>query len=243
MKRFVVLLALVMILGIPAITAHAVPSLGVATNVAYVGSTGQTGLEPYQDYFVNTFIPGTDAQHGFVVGASGSNLTVFTNWVGPNIYLLWSSSIEAANDPTITGFATQHFGTIGQIDGYTPADYYGVLLGPVDADWGALPTDIFTPDGNRGAADGGGTDAANFYALSVQLNYSGTIDSGSYFFAIADTDGEGPSGNGKASPNYDPFSPKTTSATGAPVPEPGTFLLLGGGLVGLAGWGRKKFRN
>jgi len=35
----------------------------------------------------------------------------------------------------------------------------------------------------------------------------------------------------------------STGTNETPVPEPGTMMLLGSGLVGLAAWGRKKFRK
>jgi hypothetical protein len=40
-----------------------------------------------------------------------------------------------------------------------------------------------------------------------------------------------------------PFTESGLTHNGPVVPEPGTMMLLGSGLIGLAGWGRKKFRK
>ena len=220
------LVAAILILSISSVSS-ATPSLGVATNEAYSGSTGQTGLTDYQDYFVDTSIPGTDATHGFVIGPSPETLIVWASadYMGVNIWLLTDSAIEAGNNPTINGNALTIVNTEGKnIDGYKPKPYYGINLGTIGSSWYELVG--FPGEGQT------------FYALDVTLAYSGAIGEEHYFFAYADGTMDNILNPTQAS---DYFSPKTDSATnGHQVPEPGMLALLGMGLFGIGLFGRRK---
>jgi hypothetical protein len=213
MKKLMMTTGMMLLIFTFAAQVNAVPDLGVATDTAYIGSTGQTVLEAYQDYFVDTFIPGSNATHGFAIGPSPTNLFLFTNITNANIWILTTADVLSANSPAInsTSLSPITFTSGDHFEGFSPTPYYGLNLGQVDSSWATLPDPPFNP--------------GTFYSLSVDLTYSGTIQPGQYFFAVADDNGtsgfQGAGGAGKK----DNASPATTSAVGYKVPEPSTFSM------------------
>lgn len=117
---------------------------------------------------------------------------------------------------TVFGWAPD--GAAGGITGGTE------LLDPFD-----LNTELFATLGNPGP---------KVYDPTGDATFGGGIGSGGFFSAKTLQLAPGDY-TLSASMNES----VTTNISNAPIPEPGTMLLLGAGLIGLAGFGRKKFKK
>jgi hypothetical protein len=198
------------------ISAEAVPKLGVIDTdlLAASGGTTPVGMDGFKfpDDGRITVWWGNES------GGIDQNAEV---WIVTNAGLgstFTVGSEEYTLDTLISGTSKS-----GNIDGYSQP-YYGANLGSTNSNelW-TLADSSTAPD----LVGGGGI----FYLLNGV--FEGSLSEGDWIFAVADMN------------NYeiifengtDLFSPKTTSSV---VPEPGTIILLGAGLVGLGILGRRK---
>ena len=166
---------------------------------------------------------------GFPMPLSGGSLTI---WYGnngggsldlsSNIWLLTTSANGANFSFTPDGGSALSF----SLSSLSVASYkdpvYGTNLGNASS-WGGLNETFYS-------YDFGGK---NLRYLNGDLD-TGLLGAeiGDWMYAVLDNGGKILGGE---------FSPKTTSSMA--TPEPTTMLLFGAGLVGLAGFGRKKFKK
>lgn len=216
----------------------ATPALGVATDTGIYAYTDPDAMgDEYINYFADTILPAVDEYEGYVLGQSGSYLTIFTTY-DPSltqIYLLADTAGDhlpmtfGGNSLTLdSGYSFIK----GQADGYSnrPYSYLG-LTDTADYYWKPAPGDFPKED------------SKTFYFYKAPITYTGDWTTGYYFFAAAEINAKSGLQFSSSGGPHDKFSPKTASAGGYPVPEPASLVLLGSGLLSLAVAGIRKKKS
>jgi PEP-CTERM motif len=206
---------------------------GPAWSTKYVGSPV---LGEYRDIYVNKY--GTS---GLLTGKTASGLLDIynnsTNIDGGRWVVTYDGSSYPLNPTGLGGVDLTDSGasnalkidiTTASLDGAT-LSYLEVLAYTNATNWSSYKVDmpiagiLSIPFTAFTADSGAGANFSNIGALSIggRFQWPGTGHFG---------------GDAQIQLNY-----VETYATSTPIPEPATMLLLGSGLIGLAGYGRKKF--